>query len=578
MLVDDRLETVLRQRVTGVEGQATQFRQLLDLLGAASGDTVRDAVRDPSVIAAALDRMSALADHIPADDRIAMIREPGWLLRNPGLVAHLADSEIEVAAAAIERARLSDHEWEALIERLPAHARGLLRLRADLSPSVLAMLDRIDGGAVAAAAPMADEPVPAPHAASPPLDPEAQARSEISALIDRIAEFRRDRDRAPPSADTHGPVDVEADDEYAEEPMPRLPLGEDDADPSRPMVNFGFTADAAGRIDWAEGPAAPMVVGVKLGIRRSADGRNLRSAIRRSLDRHQRIDNAAITLEGAPAIAGEWIVDAAPRFDASGNYIGHLGRIRRSASDGDPAEAPARQEADRIRQLLHELRTPVTAVQGYAEVIQQQLFGPAPPVYRALAGAIASDGARILAGFEELDRLARLELGTLEIQSGPCDLLPVVRSTLARIAPHLAARSAGIAIEDAANGRDGADGTGVAIDPDQAAMLVWRLLATLAAACAEQEMLNVAFDTDNGEAALTCDLPRQLAASDDIFAAGIAPDAGTIHAGSFGSGFALRLARAEARAAGGMLERDGDTMVLTLPLALAEERCDQVAL
>ena len=58
--------------------------------------------------------------------------------------------------------------------------------------------------------------------------------------------------------------------------------------------------------------------------------------------------------------------------------------------------------------MLHELRTPVNAIQGFAEVIQQQLFGPTPHEYRALAAGIAGDAARILSAFEELDRLAGL--------------------------------------------------------------------------------------------------------------------------------------------------------------------------
>jgi hypothetical protein len=39
-----------------------------------------------------------------------------------------------------------------------------------------------------------------------------------------------------------------------------------------------------------------------------------------------------------------------------------------------------------------------------------------------------------------------------------------------------------------------------------------------------------------------------------------------INAGIFGAGFTFRLARAEARAAGGSLVRDGGMVVLTLPL------------
>jgi signal transduction histidine kinase len=84
--------------------------------------------------------------------------------------------------------------------------------------------------------------------------------------------------------------------------------------------------------------------------------------------------------------------------------------------------------------LLHELRTPVNAIQGFAEVIQQQLFGPTPHEYRALAAVVAADSAVMLAGFEELDRYARLDSGTLSLASGECDLAAALDALVSRMA------------------------------------------------------------------------------------------------------------------------------------------------
>jgi signal transduction histidine kinase len=125
---------------------------------------------------------------------------------------------------------------------------------------------------------------------------------------------------------------------------------------------------------------------------------------------HQPFRAVPITLAGAPAIAGDWQVDAVPGSIRCGRYIGHLGRLRRPApTAAAPATPPVKDsETDRLRQLLHELRTPVNAIQGFAEVIQQQLFGPTPHEYRALAAVVAADSAVMLAGFEELDRYARI--------------------------------------------------------------------------------------------------------------------------------------------------------------------------
>ena len=574
MFFDDRLATVLRQRATGETGLRTQYRQLLDLLGKSR---VQPAGRKhQSLVAAAWLRMDALAEAIPADERAAMVREAGWRFRSADLAAHLANQEPEVAVAALSRAELSLEDWTALIPRLPVRARGFLRLRRDLPLDLEGLLDRLgvhDRGlprpdAVGEAESFSAAP-PAPLRPAPAREPESSARhpqrrrertaqadrdetgrSEISALVERIAQFRRER--------SENGIDAEI--------APRLPLGELPELPERPIAGFGFAADAAGRIAWASADVAPMVVGTRLIVPRPLESMAATaSAIERAFARRQPILGASFVLGGAPAIAGEWTLDAQPDFSLDGHFTGYVGRFRRALTQGDDAGPREAREADRIRQLLHELRTPVTAVQGYAEVIQQQLFGPAPNEYRALAAAIAADAARILAGFDELDRLARLETGALAIEPGESDLAHLVRRIVEQLAPVLETRSAGIelALSPDAN-------LLVACDGEDVEGLLWRVLASLAAICGAKERLALrvapVIGLPGALARLECTLPADLAREDDLFAATARPAESVINTGLFGAGFAFRLARAEARAAGGALTRDGDRLVLTLPL------------
>jgi signal transduction histidine kinase len=572
LFFDDRLATVLRQRATGEGGLRTQYRQLLDLLGK---DRVhRAGPQHQSLVAAAWLRMDALAEAIPAPERAAMIREPGWRFRSADLAAHLADQEPDVAIAALSRADLTVEDWTALIPRLPVRARGFLRLRRDLPVDVEALLARLgvhDRGLPAPdseamqetaapvspvrAEPQAPRPTrPAPRSREPAPAPVALAdrdetgRSEISALVERIAQFRRER------SESAGETDL----------SPRLPLGELPELPERPIAGFAFAADAAGRIEWATPEVAAMVIGTRLVSPRAAEA-SPGDTIGRAFARRQPITAAPFVLSGAPAIAGEWTLDAQPGFNLDGHFTGYVGRFRRALSDPAQPQAAEAREADRIRQLLHELRTPVTAVQGYAEVIQQQLFGPAPHEYRALAAAIAADAAHILAGFEELDRLARLETGALGIEPGETDLAALVQRTLDQIAPVLETRNAGIALDTAPHAS-----LLVPCDSEDAEALLWRLLASIGAACGEGEELTAQLAPVIGQgralARLACTLPAELAREEDLFAATVRPARGTINAGLFGAGFAFRLARAEARAAGGALLRDGDALVLTLPL------------
>lgn len=581
MFFDDRLATVLRQRAAGEGSLRTQFRQLLDLLGR---ERVADPGGDQSLLAAAWLRLDALAEAIPAPSRAQMIREPGWRLRNPDLVAHLADQEPEIASAALSRADLSVDEWSALIPRLPVRARGFLRLRRDLPVDVEALLARLGvhdrglpapnaarGGDAAARladagarSPIASPPPPlrvvagdAPAPLSAPLAAGAAARddagrSEISALVERIAQFRRTRTDSAAEQDT----------------SPRLPLGELSDRKGHRATGFGFSADTTGRIAWAAADVAPMVIGVRLfsahtGGTADAEG----AALARAFARRQPITRGEITLTGAPAITGDWIIDAEPRFSEDGHFTGYAGRFRR-APDTHAAPSPgspAAREADRIRQLLHELRTPVTAVQGYAEVIQQQLFGPAPHEYRALAAGIAADAARILAGFEELDRLARLETGAIGTAPGETDLVAILRRTARQIDTALRAQDAGFALEIAEDVE-----LIVGLDSEDTEALVWRVLASLAAAVVPGERVRVGIDPLIGRegafARLRCQLPGRLAGPDNLFAATIRGADSTISPGLFGAGFALRLARAEARAAGGGLRRDNNVLLLTIPL------------
>jgi hypothetical protein len=67
---------------------------------------------------------------------------------------------------------------------------------------------------------------------------------------------------------------------------------------------------------------------------------------------------------------------------------------------------------------------------------------------------------------------------------------------------------------------------------------------------------------------MRCTLPARLAAQDNVFAASLSTPNPAINAGPFGAGFALRLARAEARAAGGSLARDGNLIDLVVPLMM----------
>lgn len=571
MRVDDRLTTVLHHRAAGERAARVQFRQLLDLLGEP------DAGADPSLTRAAFRRLDALMPLIPFAPRERIAAECSARIRNPALLAWFAGTEPRVALAALSRAALTEEQWMALIPDLPIRARGLLRHRRNLPSGASALLDRL--GVRDRVLPEPDEaparempgdgPLPALNLGVSPEeiyvlgagDPAPAGTTDgafttaassagtgnLGELVRRIEEFQRARAKR---GDPTGPD------------APRLPLdGEAVQAAVRPRLeSFLFTTGETGRIDWAEAAAAPLVVGTLLATPATRPDSSFAAAFARRAP----VTDATLTLAGPDPIAGEWAVEGAPRFaPRSGAFAGYVGRFRRPAPVA--TDTRAARAADRIRQLLHELRTPVTAIQGFAEVIQQQTVGPVPHEYRAVAAAIAGDAARMLAGFAELERLARLEAGIQDLPDGSSDFVTIARRQVAQLQTVLSPRVS--RIEASWQLREAQ----VALAPETAEMLAWRFLGTLAAATAAGERVSIELTAADAMLRLTATLPATLAQAEDVFAGDARAPGGVLGTGLFGAGFAMRLARAEARAAGGDLSREGPaTMLLTLPLGAAE--------
>ena len=524
MHIDDRLQTVLAQRVLGPRAAATQYRQLLALLGEGA------MLRDEEALAQGWLRMRTLAETLDAREREAAVREAGAPIRNPWLVDRLVRDEPRVAAAVVERARLDAGVWAVLIPRLPAQARALLRLRDDLAPAVRDALERLG---------VQDRALPSPPGpAVNDEEPNGQAR-DTAALVERIESFRRRRERNAP--------------------MPQPISATDNAEP---IARFTAMADATGRIAGAERGIAPMVVGYRI-----TDAAN-DTALARSIERHLPFLDQPAAFDGAPMIAGEWRMDGMPRYSPDDmRFLGYALRLRRAANDRDES---ATRTADRVRQTIHELRTPVGAIQGFAEIMQQQTMGPVPNDYRALAAGIAGDAARVLALLDQLDRLAQFEGGRARLTEGSSDL--------ATILPRIAAQ-----VEQQASGRDvrfvtdepHGDGA-VALDAGEVELLVWRIMAALARSAAPGEHIAWRLSEGGGAVRTSFALPTMLAASDDPFRAfagqGRRANAGTAGGTTLGTGFALRLARAEARSAGGGLAIADGSLVLTLPGLTAHAR------
>lgn len=235
--------------------------------------------------------------------------------------------------------------------------------------------------------------------------------------------------------------------------------------------------------------------------------------------------------------------------------------MRRPAERAPLVPPVTDSEADRIRQMLHELRTPVNAIQGFAEAAQQQLFGPTPHDYRALAAGIAATPREFFRLLKSLSGWPGSISGAMELDKGETDLAAVVEVTVGQLSAHTASRGSGFALKVEAETLPVAlDRLGSGADR----------LAPARHARGNQctrRVLKLKLRSRGGLARVDLTLPAALASKDDdaLFqaAAGTVPQ--VISAGVFGVWFASRLARAEARAAGGLLVRKDAKLRLTLP-------------
>ncbi|MFM2371585.1 MAG: hypothetical protein RIS85_1307, partial [Pseudomonadota bacterium] len=391
MIVDDRLETVLRTTVAGKTAARTQLRQLVDLLG-----TVPLADWNPRH-AAALERADSLAATLSDDECAAILRSVPH--RSAVLAYHFGNSSPRIASASIAAAQLAEADWLALIPRLPVTARGFVRHRSDLTEKMRELLSRLGVDDFLLSAPpetaTADnattdpildlsaedrveiavpQPETAPEAPVPEPVITADSDEGIGAIVRRIEAFRRRREeRETQDAKSARPAQPGI--------APLLPFGDDQTGDAPLLAFIDVRTDANGIVTQASVEPVGMLAGSRLFNMDPASPVHCDAGTGRAFRQRQPISGGQIRIEGAEGVAGEWQVDGTPSFTRDGGrFTGYLIRLRRiqTAPKVDQTGRASAAEADRLRQLLHELRTPINAIQGFAEVIQQQVFGATP--------------------------------------------------------------------------------------------------------------------------------------------------------------------------------------------------------
>ena len=585
MRFNDLMQTVLAADDRAGLGAVTLWRQCVDLLAQQdrAGRSRMTAVERTQL----LDRMAALRPKLSETQRIATVVELGRRLRSVSLVEFFAHDRPSIAAAAIARADLPDAVWADLLPRLNPTARGVLRGRRDIGPTTRLALEAfgssdlvlttvrqdmigdsdmlltadmatndVDAGAmVDAPAPVID-PAPAPAsapetAAVTALHPLTRDEDQIRNLVERIARFTSTRQ--PPAS--HAPSTDE---------------------PSATPSAFAFETDAAGMILWVDqGPRAALI-GLSLGEVAIEGGSGPDGHVAGAFARRSGFQNGRFAIVGG-AMAGEWRLSATPFFDArSGRFQGFRGQARRpylhEVAAPPAAAAPLAIHGlptDSLRQLVHELRTPLNAILGFAEIIEQELFGAAGEAYRDMAGKIAVDARHLLVAFDDLDLAARVSRGE---QGG----------ALQRIDPAAMIAQVAARFGDAAGGSPvdiiiAPDLPSLCIDAVQGERMVQHLLRTVISVAPAGEAVtgDCWFQPDPmgkggaGRVVLALDRPSTLDGMEEaqLLDPGYTADGDWADGPLLGLGFSLRLIRSLAGTCGGSLDVEAERLLLSIPAA-----------
>lgn len=551
---DDMLATLLAQPTPTAAARAAAWRQIVDVLA-------QGRIGSGALVDKAYERLGELRPAVPAETFVETIDSLVGRKLPPELFAQFADEAPSMISPLIASVVLDDEQWLDWLPRFSPTTRGLLRHRRDLPAPVVRALGSFGSSDfviappehvfIAEAAAELEEALPEDIPAAPE-SPVIEGERQIKDLLSRIAAFR-----------ARGPRPIAAEKPEAPE-APEEPGVED----------FRFETGADGVIIWVEGAPRGPLIGETIAVAANGSDHGVDGHAAGAYRRRAPFRDARLLIAGDSHIAGEWRISAVPFFEPrDGRFTGYRGTARRPRADETAmtvtmAPPPAGVfgtgiEADSISQLVHELRTPLNAILGFSEMIERQYRGPAAADYRDKASDIVAQGQRMLAAIDDLDIAARVESRRMAIGEGATD----VSALLTRLHTDYSAgaQARGVALSF----RIEEDLPPARLDPVAVERMFARLLsATIAIAGPGETMAVEMARAKDGALRLRVGRPRLLAGRNEhmLLDPGYNPDGEWPDAPVLGLGFALRLVRNLAVAAGGRLDIDEQRFTLRLPL------------
>jgi signal transduction histidine kinase len=319
---------------------------------------------------------------------------------------------------------------------------------------------------------------------------------------------------------------------------------------------FRWECGPSGEIAWVEGVPRGPLIGRSLAQPGEHNGVDPR--IQRAFAVRAPFRDANMTVGGEGPASGEWKLSGVPAFEPmDGRFAGYRGVAVRSG-EAVPEQIPIEQadelDENALRELVHELKTPLNAIIGFAEIIDGQYLGPAETIYRERAAEIVSQGRLLLSAIEDLDTAAQLR-SSPGAADGATDLNALLTALLPELKDRAARRGAQFEV---ALSRSPAIAT---LDKSVLERLLRRFCTALIDVAEPRERLSASIDCDVGQCLISLNRPEAMRSIPDSQLFGREGESGDVLA----SGFSLKLARGIAQTAGGDLRVAGDKLALVLP-------------
>ena len=526
------IATILRQAPADRRASITAWRQLSDILAQRGNQLGDDDIRR------SLHALAVLRPRVPEAVRRDCARAIARHGRFAPLVALYANDVPAVSAIMLREVRLAEADWLALLPATSAMARSVLAGRRDLPQSVGRALASLGSASVALPQPAnvaVEEPVPVAPAA--PETVTDGGPSQISELVRRIDKYQSSRGQ--PAA------------------------------PRPPRAAFLFETGPDGVIHWVDGVTRGAVIGLSIAEAAFGGEPGTDGLAAGAFRQRAEIINARMLLEGTPAEAGEWRFSALPWFDpATGQFRGYRASARRPHRNETPyGRTAAEDSGDSIRQLIHELRSPLNAISGFAQIISGQMFGPVSQGYRAMADAIVADAASVQAIIDDLETAARSDAAP---PAQPAEEVVDIGAVVTQIERDLAALLADQRV-DLSISRVGGPFLGFAGEASVRRM-VGRLLTALVdvsepGAILVGQLVTESRHDDMLQLRIVRPAAIRFATASDLLDPGFSPEGEAPGAAVLSLGFSLRLVDSLARAIGGRLDIGHNALTLHLPSA-----------